>query len=605
MIGYGNVNPKELANSFEQARGGERPNKSIALRMLGYTRPHRVRLVVIIVALTVYTITVVALPKIIQVTLDGYVTVGNLAGLRWVGLGIIVVAVVQTVSDLIHKRQMAWVGQKILLALRLDMFAHLQRLSMSYYDRNEAGRIMSRVQDDVRQLQSVLSIGVSTFSDVLSLGGIVAMMLWMDPLLGALTLTVAPLLVILLAWWQRFAQRAFMRARVAIADVNAGLHENIAGARVIQSLRRERANIEDFGRTNNENMLANLEATRYSAILPPAVEFLSATALAIVVLVGGSLAIRGTLEVGVIVAFALYIQRFFEPIQGLIGQYASLQRATVAGKRIFELLDTKPEVRERPNAVQLTAVKGEVKYEDVHFHYNANTPVLKGIDLDIKPGETVALVGPTGAGKTSVISLLMRLYDVTRGRITIDGQNVRNVTLSSLARQLTVVPQEPYLFSATSVADNIRFNRFEIPDENLVQAAKTVGAHEFISALPNSYDTVLHERGNNLSMGQRQLISFARAIVGDPRILLLDEATANIDTESEQMVQAALEGLLHDRTAIIIAHRLSTIRDADKIVVIDEGQIVEQGTHAELAARGGKYSTMLTADLLERPIAVR
>ena len=565
---------------------------SVALRMFGYIRPHLVRATLISLTLLLYTGTVVALPKMIQIIIDDYVTAGNISGLRLMALGFLVIAAIQWGSDVIHKQQMAYVGQRILLALRMDMFTHLQKLSMSYFDQNKAGKIMSRVQDDVRQLQSLLSIVVTTLSDVLSLTGIVIMMLWMDPLLGSLTMIVGPVLVILIVWWQKFARKAFTRARLAIADVNAGLQENIAGAKVIQSLHRERTNIADFRKANRANMDANLEATRYSAILPPAVELLSAMALTIIVVVGGSMAIRGTVEVGVIVAFALYVQRFFEPLQSLTGQYSSLQRALVAGRRIFELLDIEPEVKEKPGAINLSNVRGEITYENVRFHYSPETPVCKGIDLRISQGETVALVGSTGAGKTSIASLLMRLYDVTGGKITIDGHDIREVSLSSLARQFGVVPQEPYLFSATSVADNIRYNRRDLSDETIVGAAKTVGAHDFISDLPQGYETEMQERGGNLSMGQRQLISFARAVARDPRILILDEATANVDTESEKMIQGALDKLLSDRTAIVIAHRLSTIRGADKIVVVNDGGVEEEGTDEELTALNGTYAKL-------------
>ena len=565
---------------------------SVALRMFGYIRPHLVRATLISLTLLLYTGTVVALPKMIQIIIDDYVTAGNISGLRLMALGFLVIAAIQWGSDVIHKQQMAYVGQRILLALRMDMFTHLQKLSMSYFDQNKAGKIMSRVQDDVRQLQSLLSIVVTTLSDVLSLTGIVIMMLWMDPLLGSLTMIVGPVLVILMVWWQKVARKAFTRARLAIADVNAGLQENIAGAKVIQSLHRERTNIADFRKANRANMDANLEATRYSAILPPAVELLSAVALTIIVVVGGSMAIRGTVEVGVIVAFALYVQRFFEPLQSLTGQYSSLQRALVAGRRIFELLDIEPEVKEKPGAINLSNVRGEITYENVRFHYSPETPVCKGIDLRISQGETVALVGSTGAGKTSIASLLMRLYDVTGGKITIDGHDIREVSLSSLARQFGVVPQEPYLFSATSVADNIRYNRRDLSDQTIIGAAKTVGAHDFISDLPQGYETEMQERGGNLSMGQRQLISFARAVARDPRILILDEATANVDTESEKMIQGALDKLLNDRTAIVIAHRLSTIRGADKIVVVNDGGVEEEGTDEELTALNGTYAKL-------------
>ncbi len=590
-------------DEVEEEHRGLVYDRQVIMRMWAYIRPHWLRVVVIFVGMLTYTATVVALPKIIQVTIDDYIAEGDLTGLNLAAAGFLVVALLQMVSDFVHRRTMAFVGQRVLLSLRVDLFSHLQRLSMSFFDRNEMGKIMSRVQNDVRQLQEVLSIVVHSLADVLSLVGIVAVMLWMDPWLALLTLTVVPPLAFLLLYWQRYARRSFLRVRMAIAGVNSDLQENISGVRVVQSLNREGLNRRLFGESNHENLDANLQAALYSAVLPPSVDLLSAVALAMVVFFGGTFVLRGTLEVGVLVAFALYIQRFFDPVRSLTGQYAALQRAMVAGARIFQLLDVKPEVTEKPDAVELPPVQGEVCYEGVGFHYTPDTPVLRGIDLHIGAGETVALVGPTGAGKTSLTSLLLRLYDVTEGRITIDGHDIRDVRTDSLARQMGIVPQEPYLFSGSSIKQNIRYNREEITDEEIERAAKAVGAHEFISRLERGYETPLQERGGNLSVGQRQLISFARAIVGNPRILVLDEATASIDTQSEVMIQQALDELLHERTALIIAHRLSTIRNADRIVVIDEGRVMEQGTHAQLMASNGIYATLSSFNLVGEEVA--
>ena len=373
-----------------------------------------------------------------------------------------------------------------------------------------------------------------------------------------------------------------------MADVNARLQENLTAVRVVQSLGREEANIRSFDEANRASERANIEATKFGAALMPSVEALNAIGLALVVALGGTLALGGSLEVGVLVAFTLYITRFFEPVERLTNQYNVLQRA-----RIFEIMDIRPLLRDRLGAPALPPVKGAIRLESVDFHYFEDTPVLRGVDLRIEPGETVALVGPTGAGKTTLVSLLMRFYDVKGGRITIDGHDLRDVTLDSLSRQMGVVLQEPHLFAGT-VSENIRYCHTDALDEAMFRAAGAVGIHDFIMGLEKGYETTVEEGGSNLSVGQRQLISFARALVADPRILILDEATANIDTESEVLVQRALKELLRDRTAVVIAHRLSTIRDADRIVALEDGWVVEQGTHAKLAANAGLYARLLS-----------
>ena len=567
---------------------GQLYDHAVVKRLFKYLIPHWPRLLLTLAAVMVYTGTVIAIPWMVALIIDDYVRAGDLSGLNIVVPIFVGLALLQYGSQYLHLRTMAFVGQRVLYTLRVGLFRHLQRLSMSFYNRNEVGRVMSRVQNDVQQLQEFLSIVIITAADVLSLGGIIVVMLSMNARLAVTTLLLIPLLFVMMAVWQRFARRAFMRARRAISAVNAGLQENISGVRVVQSMNREGANIRSFDAANTENLGANLEAGRMQAVLFPAVEFMSAFGLALVVFVGGSLVLDNALEVGMLVAFALYIQRFFEPVLNLTMQYGSLQRAMASGARIFELMDVEPEVVDRPGSTSMETVSGDVRFEGAGFHYVEDEPVLRGVDLHVPAGNTVALVGPTGAGKTTIVSLLMRFYDVTEGTVLLDGVDIRDITLDSLSKQMSIVPQEPYLFSGT-IRDNIRYNRTEATDSDVVRAATAVGAHDFIMKMENGYDTTLQERGGNLSIGQRQLISFARALVADPRVLILDEATANIDTYTEMLIQRALDELLRGRTAIVIAHRLSTIRNADRIVVLDQGRVVEEGRHADLLELGGLY----------------
>jgi ABC-type multidrug transport system fused ATPase/permease subunit len=400
-----------------------------------------------------------------------------------------------------------------------------------------------------------------------------------------------PALIVGMALWQTRARLAFIRARQAIAVVNANLQENVSGVRVVQSLSREEENSRRFDEVNADNWNANVQAGRLTAAVMPGVELLVATATALVVIFGGMRVLHGSLGVGVVIAFALYVQRFFDPVRDLVLQYTQLQRAMAGGQRIFEVLDTQPEIVDALDAADVPDIRGEVTFDHVHFEYVPGVEVLCDIDLKVRSGETVAIVGPTGAGKSTLSSLVARFYDVTQGRLLIDGRDVREMKRESLARRLGIVLQDPFLFSG-SVRENIRYGRLEASDEEIVQAARAVGAHAFIKHLAQGYDTLLHERGQNLSQGQRQLIAFARAVLANPRILILDEATANVDTRTEVVIQRALKRLLKGRTSFVIAHRLSTVRGADRVVVLDGGRVAESGSHRELLARNGLYARL-------------
>ena len=570
---------------------GQIYNHEVIKRLFPYFKSRLGLFTLSMVMMLVYTSTLVLIPWLIGYTIDNYVLSGDLSGLNRIGLVLIGVITANLVGNYLYMRLLGKISQEVLYKLRTDMFDHLQKLSIPFFDRNEVGRIMSRVMSDVGQLQEFLPMVTITLGDMLSLVGIIVVMFLMNWQLALVTIVVLPLLVLIMGVWQRYARVAFIRIRYAISVVNSRLQQNISGVRVVQSMNREDLNLRQFDRVNMDHLDANLRAIRLSAILMPTVDLITAVALGLVIVIGGTMVLNESLGAGALVAFALYVQRFYDPIRNLTMQYTQFQRAMTGGVRIFELMDVEPEVVDKPNAKPLPFVKGEIRYEGVCLEYVAGIPVLKDVNLHIRPGTTAALVGQTGAGKTSMVSLLMRFYDVTSGRLTVDGYDLRDIQRSSLASQASTVLQEPFLFSV-SVADNIKYRHTEATMEQVIRAATAVGAHGFIMKLENGYDTILYERGGNLSVGQRQLISFARAILADPRILILDEATANIDTFTEVLIQQALKEMLKDRTAVVIAHRLSTIQNADMIVVMEQGRIVSTGTHDELLERSPLYSRL-------------
>ncbi len=577
-------------------RSDENINAKFDLKLMRQFLPYMARYrgatAASVVLMLLYTAFSLANPYLIGVAIDNFITHNDLKGLAVISIVLLVVNLLMWVTQYGQVWAMSWAGQQILYHLSSDMFTHLQKLALSFYDRTQIGRVMSRLQSDIDVLESMLSSGLlSMLSSLVALVGIIGAMLAMNVPLALLTFTVLPIMIVIAAFWQKHATRSFRRTRAAISMVNATLQENISGMRVIQSLVREERNRAEFDELNAYNRDTNLEASRVAAFILPLVEVVAALAIMLTVIYGGTLVVQGSLQVGVLVAFTLYINRFFDPIRDLSQQYTQLQRAGVAAERIFQILGVPVEIADRPGASEMPPIEGRVEFCNVTFGYHPELPVLRGFDLTIEPGQTVAIVGPTGAGKSTIASLISRFYDIQKGAILIDGYDIRDVTQSSLRSQIGIVLQEPFLFTGT-IRENIRYGRLDATDEEVEEASRAVGLHELVLQLPDGYDTAIRERGRNLSVGQRQLISFARALLADPRILILDEATANIDTVTELIVQQGLRRLLRGRTAVVIAHRLSTIKGADNIVVLQTGRIIEQGTHAELLQRNGAYATL-------------
>lgn len=519
-------------------------------------------------------------------------TLGGIAGLIGLMIGLYVLGAI--VGGL-QFYLMTWTGQHVLKRLRVEIFEHVHRLSLSFYADNEAGNVMSRITNDTDTLQQVLNFAlVSVISGALLLVWIALTMTQKSLPYALISMAVVPLMIFATTWFSSQARKAFRQTRKEIGNVNANLQESIAGVREAQAFNRESANIAEFERSSAAYRDANIRAVSFTAALAPTLEALGYLAIAIVVVVGGILMLRGqdlfgtTISLGLIVTFLGYVQRFNQPIQQISVLWTNIQSAIAGSERIFELLDTPVVVSDKPGAIAMPTIRGKVELVNVSAEYKPGEPVLRAVSLTAEPGQMIAIVGPTGAGKTTIANLIPRFYDVTAGAVKIDGMDVRAVTLESLRRQIGMVLQDTFLFSDT-VMNNIRFGRLDATDEEVIAAAKLVRADTFIERLPKKYETVLGERGTGLSQGQRQLISIARAALANPRILILDEATSAVDTRTERLIQQALEKLLKGRTSFVIAHRLSTIRNADQVIVIQEGQVVERGKHDELLAKGGVY----------------
>lgn len=570
-------------------RYGKVYDARVIRRLWPFMAPYTSHLLLATACLLGVTLSHLIAPYLVKLSLDGYITHGNLSGLT---LMVCVYAGNAVVAWLLQYRQMLLLertAQRLLLDLRQTLFAHLMRLDLAFYDRNAVGRLMSRVQNDVGNLQDLLTNGMlGTLGDFVTLTGILVVMLSMHPTLTLITFTVIPPMALITVYWRTRSRRAFAQVRSALAQVNAGLQENISGVRVIQSLCSEAANLQRFERMNHTHLEAHLSSARLSAILLPSIELLSILGLALVVVYGGPLVLAGDLSAGSLVAFVLYIQRFFEPIRDLGFRWSNLQMAMAAGEHIIEILDTAVQITDDPHPVSLPRMRGAVELRQVSFHYSPGVPVLQDLSLYVPAGQSLAIVGHTGAGKTTLINLVARFYDVTAGAILIDGIDIRRLAQENLRRQIGIVLQEPFLFRGT-VRDNLRYGNPTASEAAMVAAATAIGAHEFIMRLEHGYDTDVRERGILLSHGQRQLLSFVRALLADPCLLILDEATASIDAETERLVQTGLATLLCGRTAFMIAHRLSTVQHADRIIVLDQGHVAESGTHAELLTQRGLY----------------
>ena len=563
-------------------------------RLIDFNLPYLNRIIAAVVMMIVSSIAAVAGPWIIGRAIDQGITAGDLQRLRMWTLAFLAVALVEWITNRYRIRLMAYVGTKVVADVRSQLFRHLHALSLNFHNNYSVGRLMSRLIGDVGVMQEFITWSITGLARaVFVLLGILIAMLSLNWQLTLVTFLVMPLMILLTNYWRKHVREAYRATRMRLALINGYLNESISGIRVTKSFTREQVNYRHFDDLNHSYLDANVEAARLTAIFFPGVDFIGSLATALVVGVGGWLVLGDALTAGTLVAFVLYVERFFDPIRDLAQRYNTFQATMAASERIFSLVDTAPDLVDSPTAQPLPPVRGQVEFDDVRFEYKDGEPVLRGVTLHAAPGQRIALVGETGAGKSTIIRLLARFFDVTGGAVRIDGYDVRDVTQASLHAQLGIVLQDTFLFTGT-VGDNIRYGRLDATDDEVISAARSVGADTFISRLPEGYATEVGENGVNLSVGQRQLISFARALLADPRILILDEATSSVDTTTEKLIDQGLDALMQGRSSFVIAHRLSTVIDADQIVVIDGGRIVEQGTHGELLARRGRYYKLYT-----------
>src|SRR5215207_2072231 len=573
-------------------------NPKVARRALAYLRPYRAAaLFVLLMTVTSAALLTVG-PVLVKIAIDEHIARGDIVGMSLL-LGLtLAVYFASFLTNWVQFHIMTRVGQQMLQQMRSDMFRHIQRLPLTYFDRVPSGVVVSRIINDVQTVNELLGNGIiQALSDILTLGFTVAVMVILAPDLALVTFAVLPLMVIAMWIFTEKAKVAYRRTRVTVATLTGEMAESYAGVRVTQAFAREAPSQERFDEVNNQNREANVKANTLSSVLLPVVELCNAAATVAVIAYGGYLIVNGQSTLGVLVAFLAYITRFFQPIRTLTQFYNQLQAATAAAEKVFELMDEPVTIREASDPIDLSKVRGEVEFSHVTFSYGRE-PVLHDISFRAEPGEMIAMVGHTGAGKTTVASLLARFYDPVEGSITLDGNDLRDLSFASLRKSVGLVLQDNFLFSGT-IADNIRYARDSATDEEVIEAAKIANAHEFICRMPLGYETPVLERAANLSLGQRQLIAIARTILADPQVLILDEATSNIDSQTELLVQHALHQLLAGRTSLVIAHRLSTIRAADQVLVLDDGRIVERGRHDELLSRRGAYYELYSQQFAE------
>ena len=567
-------------------------DRRLLFRMLGYLKPHRHRLLLVLVLMLAVTGANLIEPLIVKSILDNAIASGDFSLLNRLILLFLGVRIAMWLISRWHTRMLSWTGQRILYEMRQELFDHIQNLSFDFYDGRPVGKIMSRVTSDVNAISEFINGAViSMITQSLSLIGIVVIMLSMNWQLALLCFAALPLLGLFLAKMERSLERGWLNVRKAVASINAHLNESITGMQVIQVFSRQDLNSRKFREAVLHRVEVFMRVLRLENLFWPMLELLGSLGAALILWVGARQYLAGVLTIGAIWAFINYLDKFWQPLSAFSRVYSQMLGAMASAHRVFEFLDTKPQVVDSPDAVPMPRIEGKVEFDQVCFGYQEGQEVLHNVSLTVQPGQTVALVGPTGAGKTTIINLLARFYDPTAGAVRVDGRDLRDVTLASFRSQLGIVLQDTFIFSGT-VRENIEYGRLGAELQEIIAAADAVNAHSFIQQLSEGYDTPTEERGGTLSTGQRQLLAFARALLANPRILILDEATSSIDTETEQMIQAALQRLLQGRTSFVIAHRLSTIRNADIIFVIGDGRIVEQGSHWELMAKGGMYADL-------------
>jgi ATP-binding cassette subfamily B protein len=569
-------------------------DRELAVRLLKYTWKIRRKASLLGIAMVVSTILNLFPPYLFSLAIDDYIATANLNGLFFIVVAFLGVNLASFVTEYARTYLLSWMGGKLEYELRLEIFQYFQRLSLGYFAKKDVGALVSRAMNDIEKIIELVSSGVlSAIADLLTLVGIIWFMILMSPRLTMITFSVVPLILVFAYFWGKKVRKVYKETRRTIASVSAKIEESVSGMREIQSFSRERETRREFNQINVSNMQANVEASRVMSAFMPAVAFFSALGNFLVLWFGGNAVMEGTLTVGVLFAFMSYMTRFFWPIQNLSNFWNQVQSALAAAERVFYILDTEIEVKEKTDSkvIPTSARAGRINFENMDFSYEEGIPVLQDINLTIEPNTTVALVGPTGAGKTTMVNLLYRFYDPKGGRITVGGYDLRDLNIEDYRKQMAIVLQDPFLFTGT-VKDNIKYGDQEASDDKVIEVAKAVGAHDFIIKMPDGYDTDVRERGSRLSMGQRQLISLARALIADPRILIMDEATSSIDAYTELIIKQAMEKVLSDRTSIVIAHRLSTVRNADMIVVLDGGKIVEKGNHRTLLRQGGLYKEL-------------